>query len=56
MASLWDELRQRNVVKVAVSYAIVEEVEADLETQLELMRKMDGSGEFAPVPDLVVTQ
>ncbi len=36
--------------------AMVEEVEADLATQLELMRKMERGGEFAPVPDLVVTQ
>ena len=36
--------------------AMVEEVEADLATQLELMRKMERGGEFAPIPDLVVTQ
>jgi len=35
--------------------AMVEEVEVDLATQLEFMRKMESNGEFAPVPDLVVT-
>jgi hypothetical protein len=36
--------------------AMVEEVEADLVIQLEFMRKMESSGEFAPIPELVVTQ